>query len=115
MTEPPDQERVRFSFTLPIGIIEKLNLLQKEWGLLNRGALFERLLEMVFEGDSDTSDRGHLSFSLQMETIERFNLLQEKWGLPDRHALFERLLEKALEGDPDISIEEEAAYQTSEK
>ncbi|MEI6828366.1 MAG: molecular chaperone DnaJ [Synechococcaceae cyanobacterium ELA445] len=56
MTKPPDQERGRLSFSLPLGMIEKLKVLQKEWGLRNRGALFERLLQIVLEGDPDTTE-----------------------------------------------------------
>lgn len=50
MTDSTDQERRRITCELPVGLIEKLAVLKKEWGLRNRSDLIQRLLEMVLPG-----------------------------------------------------------------
>lgn len=43
----------RTSLELPLAMIEQLEELRREWGLRHRGAVLERLLQQIFEGDGE--------------------------------------------------------------
>lgn len=43
----------RTSIELPTSMIEQLEILRREWGLRHRGAVLERLLQQIFEGDGE--------------------------------------------------------------
>ncbi|MFM7085914.1 MAG: J domain-containing protein [Cyanobium sp.] len=43
----------RTSIELPTSMIEQLELLRREWGLRHRGAVLERLLLQIFDGDGE--------------------------------------------------------------
>ena len=48
------EERQRIQLNLKVGLLKQVDALKKEWGIRNRGEVFERLLEEVFAtGDPD--------------------------------------------------------------
>jgi len=51
--EPVARSWKRTSVELPTEMIEQLEALRREWGLRHRGAVLERLLQQIFEGDGD--------------------------------------------------------------
>ena len=53
MPEEEADEIKRISIDLPIELIEGVDRLRKEWGLRRRGAVFERLLEVILSKDVD--------------------------------------------------------------
>ena len=53
MDEPVAKSWKRTSVELPTSMIEQLEHLRREWGLRHRGAVLERLLLQIFEGDGD--------------------------------------------------------------
>jgi hypothetical protein len=44
----PSEERRRIQLNLKLSLLEQVDSLKKEWGIRNRGEVFERLLEEVF-------------------------------------------------------------------
>ena len=44
----------RISVDLPIQLIERFDALKREWGLRRRGAVLERLLEVILSDDTDS-------------------------------------------------------------
>lgn len=53
MDEPVAKSWKRTSVELPTSMIEQLEQLRREWGLRHRGAVLERLLLQIFEGDGE--------------------------------------------------------------
>ncbi|WP_231597063.1 J domain-containing protein [Synechococcus sp. CBW1004] len=53
MDEPVAKSWKRTSVELPTSMIEQIEQLRREWGLRHRGAVLERLLLQIFEGDGD--------------------------------------------------------------
>ena len=53
MDEPAAKSWKRTSVELPTSMIEQLEQLRREWGLRHRGAVLERLLLQIFEGEAD--------------------------------------------------------------
>ncbi len=53
MEEPVAKSWKRTSVELPTTMIEQLEALRREWGLRHRGAVLERLLLQIFEGESE--------------------------------------------------------------
>ena len=53
MDEPVAKSWKRTSVELPTSMIAQLENLRREWGLRHRGAVLERLLLQIFEGDGD--------------------------------------------------------------
>ena len=51
--EPDARSWKRTSVELPTVMIDQLEQLRREWGLRHRGAVLERLLQQIFEGDGD--------------------------------------------------------------
>lgn len=51
--EPVAKSWKRTSVELPTSMIDQLEQLRREWGLRHRGAVLERLLQQIFEGDGD--------------------------------------------------------------
>ena len=52
MTEDGEDNVKRISIDLPIELIDGVDQLRKEWGLRRRGAVFERLLEVILSKES---------------------------------------------------------------
>lgn len=61
MTDPSAPTSRRISCELPNGLIDKLDVLKKEWGLSKRGDVITRLLVNVLEGDVEASDEEDLA------------------------------------------------------
>ena len=53
VAEGEDKDVKRISIDLPIELIDGVDRLRKEWGLRRRGAVFERLLEVILSKDID--------------------------------------------------------------
>ncbi len=70
MAEVEGEEVKRISIDLPIGLIDGVDRLRKEWGLRRRGAVFERLLEVILSNDLDKD----ISDDVQLEFTESNNL-----------------------------------------
>ena len=53
MSERSEEARRRFTLELSVARIEHIDALKREWGLRNRGAVLERLLDTIFATDDD--------------------------------------------------------------
>lgn len=80
MDEPVAKSWKRTSVELPTSMIDQLEQLRREWGLRHRGAVLERLLLQIFEGDGDEP-----ALPEDLETAQRGNDLPQE--LDDQVAL----------------------------
>ncbi len=80
MDEPVANSWRRTSVELPTSMIEQLEQLRREWGLRHRGAVLERLLLQIFEGEPDEP-----ALPEDLETASRGDGLQQ--DLDDQVAL----------------------------
>jgi hypothetical protein len=78
--EPDAKNWKRTSVELPTSMIAQLENLRREWGLRHRGAVLERLLLQIFEGDGDEA-----SLPEDLESAGRGATLQQ--DLDDQMAL----------------------------
>jgi len=78
--EPAAKSWKRTSVELPTSMIEQLEQLRREWGLRHRGAVLERLLLQIFEGDGEEP-----ALPEDLETASRGASVQEE--LDDQVAL----------------------------
>ncbi len=56
MSERSDEARRRFTLELSVARIEHIDALKREWGLRNRGAVLERLLDTIFATDDEDEE-----------------------------------------------------------
>lgn len=73
MDEPVVKSWKRTSVELPTSMIEQLEQLRREWGLRHRGAVLERLLLQIFDGDGDEA-----ALPEDLETASRGGFLQQE-------------------------------------
>jgi hypothetical protein len=61
VSDRSDEARRRFTLELSVARIEHIDALKREWGLRNRGAVLERLLDTIFatEEDEDEEEVSH--------------------------------------------------------
>ncbi len=58
MSDSAAEARRRFTLELSVARIEHIDALKREWGLRNRGAVLERLLDTIFEPDEEDDGDG---------------------------------------------------------
>lgn len=80
MDEPVAKSWKRTSIELPTSMIDQLEQLRREWGLRHRGAVLERLLLQIFEGDGEEP-----ALPEDLETASRGGVVEEE--LDDQVAL----------------------------
>ena len=70
MSDSSAEARRRFTLELSVARIDHIDALKREWGLRNRGAVLERLLDTIFapdeedEGDADESSEDPMASAL---------------------------------------------------
>ena len=72
--ESPETDKVRrISIDLPNKLIDRFDYLKKEWGLRARGAVIERLLEIVLSDESDSENTNIVNENTEVNDLKTTN------------------------------------------